>query len=72
MSNPAPTSSMSERATSPINSRLRALVRRCPSPLRPPSFNALVTSSFEAWSAGTMPKRMPVSAETPRANVRTR
>src|SRR5437588_543244 len=52
MSNPAPTSSISERATSPTNRRLRALVRRCPSPLRPPSFNALVTSSFEAWSAG--------------------
>ena len=27
---------------------LRALVRRWPSPLRPPSFKAVVTSSFEA------------------------
>ena len=68
MSKPAPTSSVSVRATSPTTNTLRSRWRRPDEP-RSPSFNPSVRFGREACKAGARPKSKPVSSET--ASVKT-
>ena len=63
---PAPTSSMSDSATSATTSVERTRLRAAPSaPERPPSLSATLNSGFDAWRAGASPNSTPVNSETP-------
>ena len=70
---PAPMSRSNDNATWPTTSKLFMRARPCPTELpRPSSRNAPCRSTRESCSAGSIPKMMPVSSETPRVNSRTR
>ena len=73
MSSPAPTSSMSESATSVTTSALRN--RRRPfgeAAARPPSLSAVCRSNLTAWKAGASPKTTPVSNDIASVKPSTR
>ena len=69
---PAPTNSMSDKATSATTSRLRVRRPRAP-PVepRPPSLSDCVRSGFEACSAGSKPNTTAVMSDTATTNART-
>src|ERR1039458_9862127 len=75
-SSPAPTTSISERASSETTSKPRKRCRfkcRPPSlcPLRPPAFSDVLRSTLRARHTGARPNSMPVTSETPNVNATT-
>ena len=60
---PALTSSTTDNATSATTSRLRVRPPCVAAPVLRPAFNVSVTSAFDECSAGTRPKRTPVSSD---------
>src|SRR6059058_4689899 len=72
MSNDAPATNVTERATCAPTSNLRKrCCRRPPAVPRPPSFNASTISARELCSAGYNPINRPVSRESAIANAST-
>ena len=63
--NPALTSSTTDSATSITTSRPRVRPPCAPALVLRPALSASVTSAFEVCSAGTRPKTMPVTSDTP-------